>query len=72
VNGNLQLTFKGVRKTNGLPIEQETELVQVPISEDAEMRHEDDSSHISKFYLGQKIDEVLTGDLKRPPANFSF
>lgn len=28
--------------------------------------------YIHQFYLGQRIDEVLHGDLKRPPPNFGF
>lgn len=32
----------------------------------------DSESYIHKFYLGQKIEEILRGDLKRPPPNFGF
>lgn len=36
------------------------------------MMGEESENYISQFYLGQKIDEVLTGDLKRPTPNFNF
>lgn len=39
---------------------------------DQEMVGEESENYISQFYLGQKIDEVLTGDLKRPTPNFNF
>ena len=39
---------------------------------DAEMMDEDRDSYITQFYLGQKIDEVLKGDLKKPQTNFDF
>ena len=36
------------------------------------MIDQDVDSYITQFYLGQKIDEVLKGDLKRPQINFDF
>ena len=33
---------------------------------------QEDDSYIHQYYLGQKIDEVLHGDLKHAPPNFGF
>ena len=42
------------------------------LGEDTIMRHEEEDSYISQFYLGQQIEKVLEGDLRRPPPNFQF
>ena len=39
---------------------------------DSIMQDEEHDDYIARFYLGQKIDEVLRGDLKRPFPNFNF
>ena len=36
------------------------------------MVDEEHEDYIARFYLGQKIEEVLKGDLKRPFTNFNF
>ena len=32
----------------------------------------EDRTYIQKFYLGQNIEELLVGDLRKPPPNFNF
>ena len=36
------------------------------------MQSEESDTFISRFYLGQQINAVLDGDLRRPPPNFKF
>ena len=40
--------------------------------DDSMMVDEEHEDYIARFYLGQKIEEVLKGDLKRPFTNFNF
>jgi hypothetical protein len=39
---------------------------------DREMIDEESDSYVSQFYLGQRVDEVVKGSLKRPAPNFAF
>jgi len=39
---------------------------------DREMVDEESDSYVSQFYLGQRVDEVVKGSLKRPAPNFAF
>ena len=34
--------------------------------------HEDEHTYVEQFYLGQKNDDLLLGELQRPPGNFNF
>jgi hypothetical protein len=60
-NERLKVTYKGrVRVDNPKEV----------VAQDISM--EEDTQFISQYYLGQKIQDVLRGDLKRPHPNFSF